>query len=97
MNKLITAVELGGWKSVLLVHLRTARETPYTFASDNAFYTALGMISAARMLRAIDADEEERLDALALSATLYRCREINGRMPLYTYRPTPTIAQEQSA
>lgn len=97
MNNSIPALNANCWLSGLRHQLRTARTTPFTSASDGAFYMALGMISAARLLDAIDEKEQERLSDLAVNATNYRCREINHRMPLYTYRPTPTTAQEQSA
>lgn len=93
----ITPSHKAAWLGSLKYYLGRSRTAQFDTASSDAFYIALGMIAAATSLRAISDEEADRLSELNLNASSYRSRELPDKQAPYTYRPTPTIAQEQSA
>ncbi|WP_028627491.1 MULTISPECIES: hypothetical protein [Pseudomonas] len=97
MNATIPEAIQAGWRSTLSYYLRECRTSRFDSASSNAFYIVLGMVSSARSLNAITEQERDRLCELNLNASNFRSHELREKKFPYTHRPTPTIAQEQSA
>ncbi len=93
----ITPPHQAAWLTTLMYYLRQIRTERFDIGSSSDFYIALGMISAATSLGAISNDEAERLRELNLNACHCRRHELRAKQAPYTYRPTPTTAQEQSA
>ncbi len=88
------------WHHFLLAlehSLRSTRTALYDFSVESNRYHALGMLTAAMNLEAIDFKQYERLAALVNNAAVLRREELIGKMPLHSHRALIALTRGERA
>ncbi|MBU1330895.1 MAG: hypothetical protein KJ884_02030 [Gammaproteobacteria bacterium] len=88
------------WHHFLLAlehSLRETRTALYDFSVESNRYHALGILTGAMNLEAIDFKQYERLAELVNNAAALRREELIGKMPLHSHRALLVLAKGERA
>lgn len=88
------------WHHFLLAlehSLRSTRTALYDFSVESNRYHALGMLTGAMNLEAIDFKQYERLAGLVNNAAVLRREELIGKMPLHSHRALLVLTKGERA